>query len=564
MQQTILKALGSALLLCLSTNTFATNKALLIGVSSYQGKYDQLEGPEYDVSALKKTLQQHWGFKSVNIKTLVNYDATRENILKELTALKDNAQANDQIFIYFSGHGTSVYDKKSPQGPAGLPSLYSNSGAIVPYGYLKKGLDKQSVINSLIIGKRDLRPIFLELDKKQAHVFMAFDSCFSGSANRGQLNSLPSRTPKINVNSYDEEDEDMGYPVIMQQSEPYPYHNIVFFSAASPKEKAKDIPRYSLSKNSTLDNEPHGAFTDALLRGMSGKLNTDTNKDGKTDYRELLVAVKTFMNMRGYPHDPYISPALTEDHRSLSLLSVLGQHTSLSSAASTVSALLSVSITPPDPELINALKQRPHLKISASPADLNLQKLGRDYQLRNKAGDLITTLRSLKNPAIVDRVQHEALIKHFRQTLQQRASINIDMAVKEGLSGNTVELGDTLAFSVRSEKPVYLVLLNVNSKGVIEPLYPYFSHETRVIPAQQVKYIPSINKQDWILVQEPVGVDHLIALGFAQEPPFLKEFIKKEVLLLHSDLYKKLMKYTETAQFAYAELDVLTVAKPKD
>ena len=87
-------------LLCLSSQPlFAVNKALLIGVGEYLGTKDDLEGPKHDVPALKQTLLKHWHFKPENITTLIDYDATRANVLSALTSLKDNAKKENLTLV---------------------------------------------------------------------------------------------------------------------------------------------------------------------------------------------------------------------------------------------------------------------------------------------------------------------------------------------------------------------------------------------------------------------------------------------------------------------------------
>ena len=47
--------------------------ALLVGISQYQDKdIKSLEGPAHDVAAMRDVLVQRWGFKSDDIRTLVD------------------------------------------------------------------------------------------------------------------------------------------------------------------------------------------------------------------------------------------------------------------------------------------------------------------------------------------------------------------------------------------------------------------------------------------------------------------------------------------------------------
>lgn len=543
----------------------AVNKALLVGVGDYYGgdEFD-LQGPKHDIKALKEVLQKHWGFKAENIATVEDGEASHDGILAALTKLKDGATAGDNIFIYYSGHGTSVRDR------LGLPLPYS-SGALIPHDFSNK-VSKQQMLAKVIVGKRDLRPILLALDKTQAHTFIAFDSCYSGNTVRGlyaEKNRLRTREMPLGLVAEDEFDVDSfgdeeatSFNTGITETEVYPYKNIFFLSAASSSEAALDLGENNLIEYPTIDNKPHGAFTDSLLRALSGKLSTDINGDGQTNYSEIYTAIKNFMQTRGYPHTPQVLPAVKKDSQLLYMRSVLGKKTFVPvSRVNQSTAVLTVHLRHNDPVLSSKLKQLAHIQLSDKNADLNLKKQGNNYLLINKSGDLLGTLNSPDMQQIVGRVQQEAWKKHFHQLLQQRASINIDFSLEESATGSTAIEGELIAFTLRSEKPVHLLLLDVDSHGTLTTLYPYRPFELKSIAANQLKYIPGKDKKDWIKVQKPFGTDHLIAIGFAKEPAFLKEFVGKGSLNLQSDLYKKLVAYLKTGQYGYNELDLLTVPK---
>ncbi|MEE9398565.1 MAG: caspase family protein [Methylococcales bacterium] len=551
----------SMILLGLSNPLHAANKALLIGVGEYQGDKDDLEGPKHDVSALKATLQKHWSFKPENIKTLVDSDATHDNILKALTQLKENIQPQDQIFIYFSGHGTSLHDKA-----LGLPLPYS-SGALIPHDFSKTG-NSQQMVSQLIVGQRDLKPILTEIDKTQAQTFVVFDSCYSGNSVRGLYagaSLLRNRHMSLNLpasRGFDdyEDDEVSAYNSGKQQkAEPYPYRNIFFLSAANAREVAQDIGTLSLKQFPTLDNKPHGAFTDSLLRALSGELDVDGNNDGQLSYSELYASISGFMKEKGYSHAPQVLPQLSEDNQMLRMRNVLGKQNVSTPRQKPQSAFLNVHVDFSDPALLNQLRKLPHVQISDVLAELSLKKKANDYLLINKAGDLIGTLTNPSIQQTVGRIGQEAWKKQFRQQLQKSASINIDFSLKDGIKGSTAIEGELIAFALRSEKPVHLLLLDVDANGTLTVLYPYRTHELSSIKANQLKVIPGENPNDWIKVQSPFGTDHLIAIGFSEEPAFLKEFVGKNSLILQSDLYQKLKQHLQKATFGYKEFDLLTV-----
>lgn len=563
-----LKLLSFAILLGVTAPTFATNKALLIGISDYKDSaISDLEGPINDINALKKTLIKHWHFNEKNIKELSGNKATKNNILQALTELKDNAKADDHIFIYYSGHGSSYFDGKL----GAVPKFYSSSGAILPYEFNKTEKTKAVMLNNLIIGKRDLKPILLALDKTNAHTLIVFDTCYSGNTVRSVRSdrvALASRSQDVGSDIDDSEDDNITYNLASEhqknKDEAYPYENITYLAAASPREPAKDISQKNLDSYllSTIDDKPHGVFTDALLRGMSGKLKTDQNGDGKTIYNELLASIKDYLVAKGHTQIPQILPATAEeDKKALRYQRVLGQSNTLGHDIKLSAPILSVNVRPASDELINKIKRLSLVEVSSQRADLNLEKVGNNYVMTNRAGDEISTLKSPTQAIILGRIKQEAWKKQFKRLLQEHATINMELSVNNGASGDVLVEGETMAFLVGSDKPIYLLLLNADSGGGISLLYPYLRHEIAGIPAHTDKYIPSKNKQDWIKVQKPFGSEHLIAIGFAEKPAFLKDFIGLDCLKPNSDLYNKLINSLKTEKYGFSVLDLFTVKK---
>ena len=82
-------------------------RALLIGISDYSGTdgyADSLKGiPANDVAQLKETLLNDYGFADVAV--LADGQATRRGILAALTRLHETCKREDNVLIYYAGHG---------------------------------------------------------------------------------------------------------------------------------------------------------------------------------------------------------------------------------------------------------------------------------------------------------------------------------------------------------------------------------------------------------------------------------------------------------------------------
>lgn len=282
--------------------------ALLVGVGDYQDSRPpelKLEGPPKDIAAMDKALRK-WEFNQITI--LRNAEATREKILTALGKLVKNAEKGDHVLFYFSGHGTGSED---PKFGAGL-ALPHTTGALLPYDAKRDG-DPSTIQNSLIIGRKDLKPPFEALGKKGVYLTAWIDACYSENSTHS-LAGLTSRAgPGFNPGSFGSGSG--GY-------EPYPYTNAVTFAASAANQTAVDIDQVFLRQYPQYDvygsASAHGAFTDALLRALDdrrlpGYGVLDKNGDGVVSVDEFATGVTSFMASRPYGHQPKLQPLSAED-----------------------------------------------------------------------------------------------------------------------------------------------------------------------------------------------------------------------------------------------------------
>jgi len=81
--------------------------ALVIGINQYPPQVPALQTAVADAKAIGDALHQQYGFI---VKTLLDQQATRANILNQITWYRDNLQPQDNLLIYYAGHGYSDPD----------------------------------------------------------------------------------------------------------------------------------------------------------------------------------------------------------------------------------------------------------------------------------------------------------------------------------------------------------------------------------------------------------------------------------------------------------------------
>lgn len=148
-----------------SQTQMGTYWALLIGIDDYD-HWPRLTTAVNDTRAIQETLASRYGFPQEKVKLLTNEDASREGILDAFDWLIKEAGENDNVLIYYAGHG----------------ELDKVTGYWVP---IEAKTDKKGAY----ISNSTIRDYIGSMKAK--HVYLVTDSCFSGSLFAGATRSKP-------------------------------------------------------------------------------------------------------------------------------------------------------------------------------------------------------------------------------------------------------------------------------------------------------------------------------------------------------------------------------------
>lgn len=129
--------------------------ALLIGVSDYSNYKLNLIRPSIDAEKLKDLLEQKYTFEKINLIYLKN--PSRQEILNSLFGLRKKITKDDNLLIFYAGHG--MFDEDAGQGY-----------------WWPRDADSESPSNWL--SNSDLRDQIRGI--KAAHILLIADACFSG------------------------------------------------------------------------------------------------------------------------------------------------------------------------------------------------------------------------------------------------------------------------------------------------------------------------------------------------------------------------------------------------
>lgn len=140
--------------------------ALIIGIDQYAGEWPMLKNAVSDAKSVAQTLSSKYNFHYM--KTLYDKQATRDNILAQFEWLMKSVKPNDNVLIYYSGHGEYVQNMEK--------------GYWVPVDASSKSISKY-------ISNEDIKAFLSGINSK--HTLLVTDACFSGDIFRGKTITIP-------------------------------------------------------------------------------------------------------------------------------------------------------------------------------------------------------------------------------------------------------------------------------------------------------------------------------------------------------------------------------------
>jgi hypothetical protein len=137
--------------------------AILIAEEDYKdSSIPDLENPVKDATELKSILESNYTFNSKNIQTL--YNKSREEIMQAIVQKSNTLTENDNLIIFYAGHGIAEKDRFGDIDGYWIPSS-GKKGQLASY-----------------ISSDDLNKALKSSNSK--HILVIADACFSGAFTR--------------------------------------------------------------------------------------------------------------------------------------------------------------------------------------------------------------------------------------------------------------------------------------------------------------------------------------------------------------------------------------------
>ena len=165
------------LMLFLSMTMIAqTRRALVIGIGEQKDKsWGKING-DMDVSYVQQMLQNA---KYMDVRTLVNEQATKANIVSAFMKLTAECNVGDVVYVQFSGHGQLVTDDNGDEQD-GWDEAWIPYDAYLKYGKKDKG-EKHLIDDEINVLLTGIRNKIGDCGK----LLVVVDACHSGDSSRG-------------------------------------------------------------------------------------------------------------------------------------------------------------------------------------------------------------------------------------------------------------------------------------------------------------------------------------------------------------------------------------------
>ena len=248
------------------------NKVLLIGIN-YTGTSSQLSGCINDVKNMQKYLEEHYSIDEIKIMTDNCTDQlypTRRNILKQLRWLSKDAQAGDNLFLHYSGHGGQTVDYDGSEEDGKDECIYPINGGKIIDDHLNRYL-----VNPLPDGVK----LVCIIDACHSSTMLDLKYHYSGGQKRSLLNNMLGIWNKSKRN------------IKKACNKEYQESKATVITISGCED-------HSVSSDAYINRQSQGAMTYSLL--------TCINANPKINYEDLINQMNILLKRKRYSQCPQL------------------------------------------------------------------------------------------------------------------------------------------------------------------------------------------------------------------------------------------------------------------
>jgi len=136
---------------------------------------------------------------------------------------------------------------------------------------------------------------------------------------------------------------------------------------------------------------------------------------------------------------------------------------------------------------------------------------------------------------VVDRVRRHLRIQPLINLVYPQQQFNVEIELIGSYQKSIIGEDETFGFEIRTEKPAYLLLIDVDPSGAVHVLHPFDKSELQPLAPGEKKILTGRCRALW-----PFGTETVKLFAFTQKPKALEFLSGKEDIHPDSALFKEL------------------------
>jgi hypothetical protein len=488
-------------------------RGLVIGIDAYRN-FRALRGAVADARDIENALRR-MGTKDVT--TLIDGQADRASILREIDRLTARTQANDLVVLSIAGHGTQEEERVRGSEPDGMENVF-----LLPDFALTAAGSQQRILG------KEFNHFIKQLELRGARVVFVADTCHGG----GMAREIDPRAEEMSyrqVPSFKLTNDTLK--PVTTNSEAFmtelDFDHTEFLAAVDRKTKAPEI---------SIPGVPglRGALSYAVARAFEG--NADANNDGKVTVNELFTNVRQMVYQLSNQRQNIVTVSSPSRDRDTDTVFEFTRGVSVIEPAAApalrpATAPAATSATAPQVRTLPATAafERP-IRLAALDGDsshfADLVPREAKVEIVKPAdnpdiiwdpashdviawGDVIAfRIDKSDLPSIVDRAAAVRALKQFATNAPQLIKIGPDDTLHRNESLVQIELSEVAGRS--------LIMFNIAGDGTVQMLYPIGS-DLAQLQAKDFRFP--------LRVREPFGADQIVAVTSSQRMTELEQVL---------------------------------------
>ena len=490
-------------------------RGLVIGIDAYRN-VRALKGAVADARDIESALRRMGG---KDITTLIDGQADRASILREIDSLTSRTHTNDLVVLSIAGHGTQEEERVRGSEPDGMENVF----LLPDFAPTATGSQQR------VLGK-EFTHFIKQLELRGARVVFVADTCYGGGMARDvdpRAEEMSYRqVPVFKLTTDTLKPVNTNAEAFMTELD---FDRTEFLAAVDRKTKAPEI---------SIPGIPglRGALSYAVARALEG--NADANNDGKVTVNELFTNVRQMVYQLSNQRQNIVT--LSSPSRNLDTDTVFEFTRGVSVVEPTVAAsqpttVVAAATTGTAPQVrtlpATAAFERP-IRLAALDGDSShfAGLTPRDAQIEIVKpidnpdiiwdpashdviawGDVIAyRIDKSDLPSVVDRAAAVRALKQFATNAPQLIKIGPDDTLHRNDSLVQIELSEVAGRS--------LIMFNIAGDGTVQMLYPIGSDLTQ---------LQSKDFRFPLRVREPFGADQIVAVTSSQRMNELEQVLQQ-------------------------------------